>query len=83
MRLLGALSVRRAVPMMVLQQINDGRSRRRARRLDRAAHRASVEAVDIGHDVPAVAAKALRGVVGEPAAHLTVDRNAVVVVEKQ
>ena len=38
-------------------------------------------AVDVARDVPAVRGEALRRVVGEPAAHLAVDRDAVVVVE--
>ena len=38
-------------------------------------------AVDVRHDVPAVRVEPLRRVVGEPAVHFTVDRDAVVVVE--
>src|SRR5439155_19808297 len=81
MRLLGALFVRRAVADDGLAADQRRTIARRARRLDRAAHRAGIEAVDVGHHVPAVAAKALRSIVGEPAAHPAVDGDAVVVVE--
>src|SRR5262245_27743791 len=37
--------------------------------------------VDVRHDVPAIGFETLRRVVGEPALHLAVDRDAVVVVE--
>jgi len=53
----------------------------RPRRFDRDADRFGVVTVDVRHDVPAVRLEALRRVVREPALHLAVDRDAVVVVE--
>ncbi len=67
--------------MIVLQQISDGRVVVRACGFDRAANRLGIVAVDVRHHVPAVGREALRRVVGEPAARLAVDRDAVVVVE--
>ncbi len=54
----------------------------RLRRADRAVDRLDVVPVDVGHDVPAVRLEPPRRVVGEPAAHVAVDRDAVVVVER-
>ena len=53
----------------------------RARRLDRLAHLVGIMAVDVAHHLPAVGFEAGGGVVAEPAAHLAVDGDAVVVVE--
>ncbi len=61
--------------------MRDGRSVDRARRVDRASHSLGVVAVDVRHHVPAVGLEALRRIVGEPAVHFAVDRDAVVVVE--
>ena len=52
-----------------------------ARRLDRRLHRPPVVAVHAADDLPAVGLEAGRGVVGEPALHVAVDGDAVVVVE--
>ncbi len=54
----------------------------RLRRLERGIDRLHVMAVDVRDDVPAVRREALRRVVGEPALHVAVDRDAVVVVER-
>ena len=49
---------------------------------DRRVDRLGVVAVDIGDDMPTVRLEAARRIVGEPALGLAVDRDAVVVVER-
>ena len=78
---LGALLVRRAVA-------DDGLAtdQRRPLRLsrgrgDRGLDRSRIVAVDVADDVPAVGLETLRRVIGEPAVHFAVDRDAVVIVE--
>ena len=68
-------------PMIVLQQISDGRSVCACAPSIAACDRVGIVAVDVRHHVPAVGLEALRRVVGEPALDLAVDRDAVVVVE--
>ena len=68
------------MPITVLQQMREG-LRSRPWPADRRLDRFRVVAVDVGDDVPAIGLEALRGVVGEPAFDLAVDRDAVVVVE--
>ena len=71
------------LPITVLQQISVGRvGDRPARRRSRASTAVDVVAVDVADHVPAVGLEALRRVVGEPALDLAVDRDAVVVVER-
>jgi hypothetical protein len=50
--------------------------------VDRGVERSRIVAVHVRNDVPAIGGKAGRRVVGEPAFHMAVDRNAVVVVER-
>ena len=45
-------------------------------------HRLAVMAVDVGQHMPAVAVETFRRIVGEPAFDATIDRNTVVVVER-
>ena len=54
----------------------------RTRFFYRAFNRVSIVTVNAAHHVPAVGFKTLRGVIGEPAFHVTVDRDAVVVIER-
>ncbi len=53
----------------------------RFRFVNRLRDSVRVVAVYAAHHVPAVGFKALRGIVGEPAVDMTVDRDAVVVIE--
>ncbi len=50
-------------------------------RLDRPVDSVDVVTVHMGHDVPAVGLESLRRVVGEPRLDVSVDRDAIVVVE--
>ena len=68
-------------PMIVLQQISDGRVSLRVAASIARLTAAGVVAVDVRHDVPAVRLETPRRVVREPAVDFAVDRNAVVVVE--
>ena len=61
--------------------MSDGRSATACAASIAASTAADVVAVDVGDHVPAVGLEALRRVVGEPALHVAVDRDAVVVVE--
>ncbi|SBL84089.1 Uncharacterised protein [Klebsiella oxytoca] len=54
----------------------------RTRFFHRAFNRVSIVTVNAAHHVPAVGFKALRGVIGEPAFDVTVDGDAVVVIER-
>jgi len=53
----------------------------RPRGLDRRTHGLGVVAIDIGHDVPTVRTEARGDILGEPARHIAVDGDAVVIVE--
>ena len=81
-RRLGALLVRRAVAddRLAADQRRPILLRRRLR--DRRLDRLRVMAIDVADDLPAIRFEALRRVVGEPAVHFAVDRDAVVVVER-
>ncbi len=68
--------------MIVLQQINDGRPASARAASIALADGVRIVAVDLRHDVPAVSLETLRRVVREPAVRFAVDRNAVVVVER-
>ena len=69
-------------PMTVLQQIRVGRRSPTGPR-GSPRQRLRVVPIDIGDHLPAVAAKARRRVIAEPARHLAIDGNAVVVVQSR
>ncbi len=52
------------------------------RGLDRGLERRGVVAIDVSEHLPAIGLEAPRGVVGEPALDMAVDRDAVVVIER-
>ena len=70
------------LPMCVLQMTSVGLPDAVLGLGNRGGHGVGVMAVDRADHVPAVGGKALRGVVDEPGLDLAVDRNAVVVVQR-
>src|SRR5690606_16341406 len=78
----GALLVRRAPADRRLAADQRRALALGARRVDRGVDRFGIVPVDVLDDVPAVRAKARRRVVGEPALRRPVDRDAVVVPER-
>ena len=80
--LVGPRLVRRALPDQGLAADQRRPIGGRLRALERGVDRGRVVAVDLRDDLPAVRAEAVRRIVREPADHLAVDRDAVVVVDR-
>ena len=83
---LGSLFGRRALAdhRLAADQRRLGRRLRRLekRRANRRVHRVDIVAVDIANHVPPIRFEALRRIVGKPVPDLAVDRDSVVVIER-